>query len=508
MAEPSPAAKGIAGFDLRTLILIGVVSFIILFALLFFFFRGCAPAMRGDRGYTVIYSNLELKDSANVIASLKEMDIQYEIRDNGRAIAVPKDKADQARLGLAEENLPAGGVVGWEIFDEARLGATDFDRRIQLIRAISGELSRTIRRIEAVEDARVQIVLPETRLFAETVAPVTASVMLRLKPGTDLSSEKVNGIIHLVASSVENLQTQNVTVIDDTGRILSSKITLPREKTFESMAEAAVIPALEVEISPEAIEELLATPEAAMPLEEVALPEVPVVSRELTPEEKMMLRSQAKRKLELDLSGKAQEILNRFYPLNSAIIKVNIDLKDSLESDKFKKEELKINKVTAIILIDNRIELTQDIKQSTYKAVAAAVGYNRKRGDKIVMQKVPFHLATPSPDTIRDEVERVLPPKKPDGERAFLGLIISYLQKNIFWVIIGAAAILVGFYLLRRRPKKKKIELEPEPESLLAETKAAPVSAEKMSAIESIKSAAEKNPERIAELLKNWLSEK
>jgi flagellar M-ring protein FliF len=150
MAEAPPAA---AGFDIRRMLLLGGVSVVVIFAVLFFLFRGCAPAVRGPN-YTVIYSNLELKDAANAIARLKELAIPYEIREEGRAIAVPKDKADQARLGLAEENLPAGGVVGWEIFDEARLGATDFDRRIQLIRAISGELSRTIRRIQAVEDAR------------------------------------------------------------------------------------------------------------------------------------------------------------------------------------------------------------------------------------------------------------------------------------------------------------------------------------------------------------------
>jgi flagellar M-ring protein FliF len=505
MAEPSPAAKG-AGFDIRTIFLIAGVSVIIIIALLFLFFRGCAPSIRGDRGYTVIYSNLELKDAANVIAGLKELDIPYEIRENGHAIAVPKDKSDQARLGLAEKNLPAGGVVGWEIFDESRLGATDFDRRIQLIRAISGELSRTIRQIETVEDARVQIVLPETRLFAETVAPVTASVMLRLKPGAELSPEKVNGIIHLVASSVENLQPQNVTIIDDTGRILSAKVAQPMEETLESITEEPTV-LLKVEVSPEAIEEMMATPEVVIPGEEIKI-SAPVVSRELTPEEKLMLRAQAKRKLELDLSGKAQEILNRFYPLNSAIIKVNIELKDSLESDKFKEEELKINKMTAIILIDNRIELTQDIKQSTFKAVAAAIGYNRNRGDKIVMQKVPFHLATPAPETLREEVEKALPPKKSGGEWGSLSFIISYLQKNIFWVIIGAAVILIIFYLFGRRPKKKGLRAEPEPESLIPETKMAPVNAEKMSAIENIKSAAEKNPERIAELLKNWLSEK
>ncbi|MFH1361189.1 MAG: flagellar basal-body MS-ring/collar protein FliF, partial [bacterium] len=227
MAEPGApltAGGGRAGFDFRRILLVAGIVVIILVTLGVLFIRGCASSSRSVKGYSVIYSNLNLKDAANAIARLKELAIPYEIRDEGQAIAVPKDKADQARLGLAEKNLPAGGVVGWEIFDESKLGATDFDRRIQLIRAISGELSRTIQRIQAVEDARVQIVLPETRLFAETVAPVTASVMLRLRPGGELTAAKINGIVHLVASSVENLQTENVTVIDNTGRILTANL--------------------------------------------------------------------------------------------------------------------------------------------------------------------------------------------------------------------------------------------------------------------------------------------
>lgn len=221
-----------AGFDIRRILLIAGVVAVVAISILVFLFRGCAPTTSQKPGYTIIYSNLELKDAANAIARLKELAIPYEIRDEGRAIAVSKDKSDQARLGLAEKNLPAGGVVGWEIFNEARLGATDFDRRIQLIRAISGELSRTIRRIEGVEDAWVQVVIPETKLFAATVSPVTASVMLRLHPGFGLASEKINGIVHLVSSSVENLQPENVTVIDDSGRIPSSIPTLTNMSRF------------------------------------------------------------------------------------------------------------------------------------------------------------------------------------------------------------------------------------------------------------------------------------
>src|SRR3989339_898006 len=193
----------------RLLVIIGVVIAVVLIVFLWSL-RGCVSGIKNQNsGYLTIYTGLDLKDTANVVSRLKELKIPYEVKEEGSAIAVPKDKSDEAKLGLAEKNLPIGGSVGWELFNETRMGATDFDRRIQLIRAISGELSRTIKRIEGVENARVQIVIPETRLFATEAPPVTASVMLRLSPGFSLSPAKINGISHFVGSGVEeNLKTK------------------------------------------------------------------------------------------------------------------------------------------------------------------------------------------------------------------------------------------------------------------------------------------------------------
>ncbi len=494
MAEPG------GGMDIRRLLLLAGVIVVVIFGALFFFFRGCAPAVRGGNDYTVIYSNMDLKDAANVIARLKELNIPYQIRDEGRAIAVPKSRSDEARLGLAEENLPAGGAVGWEIFDEARLGATDFDRRIQLIRAISGELSRTIRRIEAVEDARVQIVIPETRLFAAQVAPVTASVMLRLRPGAELTAAKVNGIVYLVASSVENLMPENVTVVDNTGRILSvrGKIEMPRRVVRPP--EEKIVSEEEVVLKPELPKEITPTPEVAAVPEKIApvTPEVVTVLATppaLTAEEKILLKVRAKKELEANLTGKAQEILNRFYPPNSAIVKVNVDVKNSNDKDRISYEDLNIRRVTAVILVDKRVSLSPELKQSTFKAVAAAIGYDRKRGDRILMQKVPFHVATPPPEVIKGEVEKALPPKE-----AAPSLPSAWLR-NIIWIIgiLGGGLILLTLLkVFRRRP-----EITEAPRMRAAERPAA----ERVSAIENLRSMTERNPERIAELLKSWLTE-
>lgn len=518
MAEPAaPMLVPAGGFDIRRILLMAGVFVVIMTTGILFLVRGCATSSRGGgNGNTVIYTNLDLKDAANVIARLKEVAIPYEIREEGRAIAVPKAKADEARLSLAEKNLPLGGVVGWEIFDQTKMGATDFDRRIQLIRAISGELSRTIRRIQAVDDARVQIVIPETRLFAETVAPVTASVMIRLKLGANLTAEKINGIVHLVASSVENLQPENVTVVDNTGRILTAKTAQPPQLVgYSPVAIASPEEKVSVlegnkPVEPATLATTVASVEAPAKIvtavktfEVVNKPvqtsaEAAVVAtlppaKPLTKEEKALLLVQAKKELERDLSGKAQEILNRFYPPNSAIVKVNAE---TMANNKIKH-------LTAIILIDNRIDINANLKQATFKSVAAAVGYNSKRGDKIVVQKVPFHLATPPPEVIRGEVNKNLPLKQAPEMPA----IPAGWLKNIIW-LSGLLVTVLLLVFLGRLLRRNKAEYVPQAGQNMkqAVTPAANIRRETNPAVESIKAAVESNPEQIAQLLKDWLT--
>ncbi|MFH1541843.1 MAG: flagellar basal-body MS-ring/collar protein FliF [bacterium] len=481
MAEPG--ATGPAGMDIRRILLIAGVSTILIIAAIFFVFRSCGTLTSRGGGNVTIYTHLELKDAANVIVRLKEINIPYTITDSGRSIAVPKEFADQARLGLAEKNLPAGGVVGWEIFDETRLGATDFDRRIQLIRAISGELSRTIKRIDAVDEVRVQIVIPETRLFATNVAPVTASVMLRIRPGFELTPEKITGIIHLVASSVENLQTENVTVIDDRGNILSHQFGLFTTEVPElpTVAEETVVPPTtatpQVETQEVTAETVVETPPPVM-----------------SDEEKLLLKVKANKERERNLSGKAQEILNRFYPLNTVLTKVNVDMDTEI--------------ITAVVLIDNRVEVSAELKQSTYKAVAAAVGYNRKRGDKIVLQIVPFHLAaSPMPQLMEEEIQdmeskstteaKPLPAQKPFEWRQYIPWTIGIL--SVLLVILIAVRLFQG--------RVKQEQNIPAPMAPPMPNRP-PVNRENASILENVQSAAQQNPERIAEMLKNWLSEK
>ena len=157
---------------------------------------------------------------------------------------------------------------------------------------------------------------------------------------------------------------------------------------------------------------------------------------------------------------------------------------------------MEIKKLNAIVLVDNRVDLTKNLKDSTYKSVAAAVGYNRDRGDKILLQKVPFHLATPPPPVVKEEVKKSLPlPKKKEIKLSFAGFKIA------LWVFgIGLGLLIISSWL--RRKKKPGFETE-----VPAAPVASPPPPTKRPGLNQLKNVAEQNPEKIADLLRSWLSE-
>lgn len=158
-----------------------------------------------------------------MVHKLKEKKIPYRLSQNGTAILVPKEQVYDIRLSLAAEGLPKGGGVGFEIFDRTNLGTTDFVQKLNYQRAMQGELSRTIKQIKEIESARVHIVTPKESIFLEEQKKPTASVFVKTRPGMSIGPSQVEGIVHLVSSAVEGLETGNITVIDTSGKILSKR---------------------------------------------------------------------------------------------------------------------------------------------------------------------------------------------------------------------------------------------------------------------------------------------
>ena len=168
-----------------------------------------------------LYNNLAPEDAAAVVTKLKESQIPYQLTMDGTGIRIPYDKIYETRLDLASQGLPRGTGIGFEVFDDTKLGMTEFVQNVNYQRALQGELSRTINTLMEVESSRVHIVMPARSLFIEEEEPATASVILKLRRGKYLSKEQIQGIVHLVSSSVSRLKTEDVTIIDDSGKMLA-----------------------------------------------------------------------------------------------------------------------------------------------------------------------------------------------------------------------------------------------------------------------------------------------
>jgi flagellar M-ring protein FliF len=172
--------------------------------------------------YSVLYSDLEPAEAGEVVSQLTEQNIPYKLSDGGTTIMVSSDDVYRMRISLASQGIPRSGNIGYAIFDKSNLGMTEFLQNLNFRRALEGELMKTIMQLSDVQAARVHIVMPKERLFRADKQEATASVVLKLRHPSGLSKSQLSGITHLVASSVEGLKTENVSIIDYNGELLSS----------------------------------------------------------------------------------------------------------------------------------------------------------------------------------------------------------------------------------------------------------------------------------------------
>lgn len=168
--------------------------------------------------YGLLYGDMSRKDASEVIAYLRDNNITYKITDNGSTVLVPSNKIYEVRMALANADLPRGDV-GFELFDKNQFGMSDLAQRVNYRRALQGELSKTITQLDGIRQAKVQIVIPESSLFDKK--PSTASVVLWTYKRNALDASKITGITHLVGTSVEGLNPENITITDNMGNLLS-----------------------------------------------------------------------------------------------------------------------------------------------------------------------------------------------------------------------------------------------------------------------------------------------
>lgn len=171
--------------------------------------------------YRVLYSNISDQDGGAVIAQLEQMNVPYRFSTSGGAIMVPADKVHDARLKLAQQGLPKGGAVGFELLDKEKFGISQFSEQVNYQRALEGELARTMETLGPVRNARVHLAIPKPSLFVREQKQPTASVTLNLYPGRAMDNGQVSAIAYMVSSAVPGLPVGNVTVVDQNGRLLT-----------------------------------------------------------------------------------------------------------------------------------------------------------------------------------------------------------------------------------------------------------------------------------------------
>ena len=173
-------------------------------------------------GMALLYGDLEIGDSSQIVSQLEALNVPYALRGDGRQIMVPSDQVLRLRLVMAEDGLPSGGSVGYEIFDDSStLGSTNFVQSVNYARAMEGELARTIRSLNSVASARVHLVMPKRQLFSRQQQEPSASIVLKIRGAGRLPSSQVASIQHLVAAAVPMLTPARVSIVDDKGNLLA-----------------------------------------------------------------------------------------------------------------------------------------------------------------------------------------------------------------------------------------------------------------------------------------------
>jgi len=189
--------------------------------------------------YRVLYSNVSDQDGGAIVTQLTQMNIPYRFSETGGAIEVPADKVHELRLRLAQLGLPKGGAVGFELLDQEKFGISQFSEQVNYQRALEGELARTIETLGPVKSARVHLAMPKPSLFVREQKSPSASVTVNLAPGRAMDEGQISAVVHLVSSAVAGLPPGNVTLVDQSGRLLTQSNTSGRDLNDAQLKYAA-----------------------------------------------------------------------------------------------------------------------------------------------------------------------------------------------------------------------------------------------------------------------------
>jgi flagellar M-ring protein FliF len=475
-----------------------------------------------------LFANLTSEDAGEIVKKLKEQKIPYEFSDDGKAVLVPSDKVYELRLSLASEGLPQGGGVGFEIFDRKNFGMTEFVQKLNYQRALQGELSRTISQIAGVESARVHLALPEKTLFKESEKPATASVVLKMRSNGALRDSEVQGVVHLVSSSIEGMDPDNVTVLDTRGKVLSrnssadaaSKISGSRQESqraFEKAQEDKLQSLLDKVVgSGKSVARVSASFDFKQveKFEERYDPETAAVRSEQRSEEKGGTTTTAS-----GVPGVQSNLAKAASPTSSQGGGTKSDETLNYEVSRSTARTIEpvgsLAKVSVAILVDGKYDLVPGAKpdakpkyqprspdelQKIEALVKSAVGFNLERGDQVTVANIPFQETGEG---------------APEAAKWWEAPIVQGLLKNGL-IALGFLALLL--FVIRPLLKILKAEKQvsgggflPIPTdheaALMIETAKREQEKMRLTQLELVEKV-KQDPYQVAQILQNWLVHK
>lgn len=393
------------------LVLLGLVGFFFYLAT-----RFTTPQM------TLLYGDLESQDSSAIVSQLQAQNVPFELRAGGTQIFVPDGQSGQLRLAMANQGLPSGGSIGYELFDkQGSLGTTNFQQNINKIRAMEGELARTIQTIDSVRSARVHLVLQQRQLFQHEQGKATASIFLKMRGSRRLDAGQVSAVQHLVAAAVPGLSPRAIAIIDDKGELLArgyegdpastpgliGQQTDERRRNFEGRLQNDVEKLIEksvgfgkvrVEISADMDFDRVTTNE------EIYDPDGQVVRSTNSTEQSSSQKDQEPQAVTVNANlpdgvGVGGDQATRNAAENRTEEVVNYEISKSVKNQV--RDTGIINRLSAAILVDGAYEL-DDNDDRVYRArtkeeldqiatlVKGAMGYDQKRGDVVEVINMRF----------------------------------------------------------------------------------------------------------------------
>ena len=409
-----------------------------------------------------LFTDLPLDDSASIIKDLDRQGITYSIKNDGAIVMVPKEQVARLRMKLAEAGLPKGGGVGYEIFDKSEaLGTTTFIQNINKLRALEGELSRTIRSLDRVDAARVHLVLPDRPLFSRDKIEPSASIVLKVRGA--LEQQQVRAIRHLVATAVTGLSPERVSVVDESGRLLadgaeqdstSSVAADERKASFERKMRSQVEAIVTSIVGPgRARVELTA---------EFDLNRITQTSDKFDPDGRVLRSSQTRE--EQSSSGESKDgavsVSNELpgsgqkNPQNGGSSEANRKTEEivNYEISRTTKTEVteagRVNRISAAVLVDGTyskndkgdVSYTPRSKEELDRIgalVRSAIGFDQKRGDQVEIVNLRF-AETPA-----------IPVSEPAGWMSYLQFGKDDIMRGAEIAVMGLLGLIVLFTVVR-----------------------------------------------------------